>query len=481
MSFATNVAFNVGIFSQFSLLCASTSRFSRNQTKISEITVNQNKRFHRFKPHVKSPQGSMVVQGKGIKWKDLPFYQPPAVSLNTDEPHEILQILGYAGIHYRSPDSEAARYAVDVFKTSREFAFKTRFDRISFDWDHTLSNFIIFENVWGVGKTRLKKKEPGEELGRKPMVVLEVARPFMQDMAMGMMVGYAMRQGLKSFDRWENYEPQVILSTHTWPDRIGVLAAYFVRFIPLMEGLLPGTSGMYGRVTDRQSRAFVDLHHYLLYADHLMDKFKEVGFRGLNPQERIEAWAYFEDGKAHYRKPLGALAMKGWKVSTFLHFEDSTRIVSDLEDHPLGNRVRGVYVRQCHSNSRDASEFHKILPSALWLRSRDRAKQRVAEKLAWAEWGGSTIAALLGALEVFESNELSGPELTHWLMQRTAGLPEGIIFMLHETHTTLGEFRRYYVNPTNRRKREIRKIRDEYGGLKAIRRAFEKAQTTQKT
>ena len=40
-----------------------------------------------------------------------------------------------------------------------------------------------------------------------------------------------------------------------------------------------------------------------------MARFERDGFQALNRREQVEAMAYFEDGKAHYRKPLGAMEL----------------------------------------------------------------------------------------------------------------------------------------------------------------------------
>ncbi len=419
---------------------------------------------------LRAPAG-MSFEFGGTRGVPLSFSLPPRLSLRTDDRYEILQMLNYAGVSYR-PESEAARFGIHVFRAGRNFTRRQTFDRISFDWDHTLSNYQIFEHLPGLLKARSLQTPPPTELDQTPMTAIEVARPFMHELVLGMMVGFATHQGLKTFDQWEHYEPQVALATHTWPDRLGILASFFIRLLPLMGGLLPGSPHLYEKITDEGLIAITHLHHFLHYADQLMVRYEQEGFEPLTPRERTEVMNYLEDGKAHYRKPIGALEERGFAGTTLLHFDDSTKIISDFENggRNNGRRIRGVWVKQSHSRFfADVQEWHKISLPAFW-RSRQAAAEGVVEHLAHIEDRRSPIPAVLSALKVFSGDEDTSPDPSLWLF-----LPQGVMMAVHETPTTVGEYWRYYVNPTNRSKANIRRIREARGGLRAIRKAFHSA------
>lgn len=415
------------------------------------------------------PAGLTLVPG-GSRAQPLELSLAPRTFLASHNSSEIQALLRYAGIRYREPQSPAAAFGVQIFEEGRELARYGPYETISFDWDHTLSNNQIFTNVAKLIRVRSRKEEPPPKLAAMPMVAIETARPFMQELAFGTMVGFALRQGLKSLDQWENYKPQVGISTHTWPDRLGILAAHFMPLLPLMEGLLPGSPRMYEKMTGQSTRSVIHLHHFLAYAEGLIRAFDTRGFEHLTPAQCDEVMAYFEDGKAHYRKPIGALAMRGWETSSLLHFDDSTTIIADLMKaaarHGAG-ALKGVHVRQPHSHFfRDVQEWHKISLSALWL-GREAAVRGVVTNLARMEWKNSPLPAVLGALGVYPEEEgISWP---------TAGLPEGVVMAMHETPTTLGEFWKYYVEPTNRLKILIQEVRKRHGGLRAIRRRYRAA------
>jgi len=415
---------------------------------------------------ISCPAGLGLIPG-GTRNADLPFSLPPDVRLGTHDPSGILAMLDYAGIHYRSPNAPAASFGVNVFQAARDFARQTFFDQITFDWDHTLSNYKIFDNVWHVAKTYRLREPPPEAMARLSMTAIEVARPFMHELAFGLMVGYAERQGLRSLAQWTRYDPQVGIVTHTWPDRIGVLGRHYMPLIPLMEGLLPGSPRMYEKITDEGSRSIVHLHHFLDYAQSLITAFDRGGFEALKAGEQDEVMAYCKDGRGHYLKPIGALALRGWAASSLLHFEDSTQVVADIEDR-VSKKIRAIHVRQPHSNAGDIKLWNKIAVSGLW-RSRQRTAESTIRDLARMEARHSTISALLAALGAFKvfSSDLPDTEIR-------APLPEGVLLMVHETPTTLGKFWRYYVKPTNDVKDRIRQVVKRRGGLTNIRKDYER-------
>lgn len=406
----------------------------------------------------KRPDGVTVVLSGRSRDSDIPYKDPPRISLGTQDPAEILDLLGYPGIHYRQ-DSEAAQEGVQAFIFGRDdFVLGKEVEEVTFDWDHTLSNYQIFDNLWSLMRTKLGKKRPPEARARLSMTAIESPRPLMQELAFGMMAGFALKQGLTHFDQWKSYQPKVGLATHTWPDRIGVLARWFVPLLSLMEGLLPGEPNVYEQVTASRSKAFLPLPDFLDYAEDLMRRFDEQGFGPLTPQERKEALAYLKDGKAHYRKPIGAFVRKGWSTKGLIHFDDSLRVNEDLH---------GIFVRNPYSSKpdRDVGELKKISLPGLW-RSHDSAVMGVAETLARVEAVGSTFDAIQGALRLY-------PSPHDYDLTERSRLPDGIVLMMYETPTTLGEFWENYVKRPNGLKKRIKDIRKRHGGVGAIRGHFE--------
>ncbi|HEX5036773.1 MAG TPA: hypothetical protein VFX30_06410 [bacterium] len=412
------------------------------------------------------PAGLSLHPG-GYRYQDLPFSAPPQTDLASRHPGEVIDLLRYAGVRYRSPDCPAAAFGVRVFEAGRELGRSGPHGVVTFDWDHTLSNYQIFTNLVKLLGVRASKERPPEDIGALPMVAVETARPFMQEFAFGTMAGFALRQGLKSLDQWENYVPQVGVATHTWPDRLGLLAAHYMPLLPLMEGMLPGSSGVYEKFAHNDARSVIHLHHFLSYAEALTRTYETKGFGLFTAVERDEMLTYLEDGKAHHRKPIGAWAMRGLDISTLMHVDDSTKVVKDLMRQGAIGKLGGVrafHVPHPHSNVfPNVQEWHKISLPSLW-RGRNDALHGVIRHLAHVEWRGSTIAPLLGALGVFDEEETGWP---------SKGLPEGTVMTTHETPTTLGEFWEFYVNPTNRGSAQIRRVRKKNGGIRTIRRDYE--------
>jgi hypothetical protein len=237
--------------------------------------------------------------------------------------------------------------------------------------------------------------------------------------------------------------------------------------LPLMEGLLPGSPRVYRKFTDEGARSVIHLHHFLHYAETMARLFDSQGFRTFDAVERDEMMTFLEDGKAHYRKPIGVWATRGWDVSSLLHVDDSTKVVADLPRQGAlkgFHNLRALHVPHPHSTLfKNVQEWHKISLPSLW-RKREDAMHGVIRHLARVEWSGSTIVPLLGALGVFDA--------AGW---PSTGLPEGTVLTVHETPTTLVEFYDFYVEPTNRAAGLIREARDHHGGLKAVRRAHRAA------
>lgn len=414
------------------------------------------------------PEGLTLVRGESPH-APLELKVPPHTPLAASHPAEMLDMLRYAGVTYASPDSPAASAGVRVFAAGRALAVHGPYDAVTFDWDHTLTNYQIFEDLAGLMRVRRRRSPPPPATGAAPLVGIEAARPLMMELAFGMMVGFAVRQGLSHLSEWTRYRPQVGLATHTWPDRLG-LAALYAPILPLMEGLLPGSPEIYERFMSADARSTIHLHHFLDYASELVPRFGAHGFAALSPAQAHEVMLYLEDGVAHHRKPLGAWTARDVNPARLLHIDDSPRIVSDLtRQAALAGYTQARMLYAPHSHSRifaNIRDWHKVSLPALW-RKRPDAIRGVIAHLVRKEWSRSAVPELLRELgDSGAGGSIAWPK---------RGLPAGIVMAIYQTPTTLGEFWDYYVEPVTRVRSLIREVRRRRGGLRAIRRAYDEA------
>src|SRR5262249_45694459 len=93
-----------------------------------------------------TPAGLTLIPG-GSRQYPLNFTTPPRTFLGTHSRDEILEMLAYAGVHYRHPESPAAAFGARVFEEGRALGRHGSHEAITFDWDHTLSNYQIFEHI----------------------------------------------------------------------------------------------------------------------------------------------------------------------------------------------------------------------------------------------------------------------------------------------------------------------------------------------
>lgn len=406
------------------------------------------------------PAGLTLLPG-GTRSRFLPCHPLPDVALNSAAEADILCLLSYAGARYTGPQSPAARAGMKIFDAARKLILDGRHDAVTFDWDHTFGNYQIFENLPQLLRVRRLRRPPAA--GATPMVAMEVTRPFMVELALGMMTGFALRQGLTRFSQWRAYEPRVGVASMTWPDRLARLAAHYVPILPLMEALVPGDPNVYDRFMSQTVRSVIHLHHFLAYCEDLLARYKSGG--ELTPVQGQELVAYAVDRKAHARKPLGAWTSRRWPVSRILHVDDSTVVVTDLaRQSRLAGHADARFLHAPHPHSklfRNVREWHKVSLPAFW-RSRSRAMRGVTATLARQEWTRSNIPGLLKELD-------ASLDVRPW---PSVGLPEGTIMSVHETPTTLEEFWAYYVAPTNRARALIRDVYRDEGGLSQLRRRF---------
>lgn len=413
------------------------------------------------------PRGLTLVPGAdGSPHRPPAFRPPPRIALASTEAAAVLDLLRYAGMSYAAPDSPAATAALHVFDAGRALALEGTYDAVTFDWDHTFTNNQIFEGLLGVARARRSKAAPPAAICSAPMVAVESPRPFVMELAFGMMVGFALRQGLEQLSDWTRYRPQVGIATHTWPDRLGRTAQY-APILPLMEGLLPGAPGLYEHFTSPAVRSVVHLHHFIDHATSLVRRFDADGFAAFSPDQADELMCCLEDGGAHRRKPLGAWSSRAWNPARLLHIDDSPTLIADLiRQAALAGLGGAQFIYTPHSHSRvfkSVKSWHMLALPSLWRR-RPKAMRGVIANLVNMEWGRSAVPGLL--------RRLGHPLNPAW---PKAALPAGTEMAMYVTPTTVGAFWNGYVAPVVRAQALIRDVRRRHGGMRLIRHAWRAA------
>lgn len=407
------------------------------------------------------PRGLALVPG-GCGLHPLPLRDPPTAPLDSTHAAEQLALLSFAGVRYAHADAPAATVGLRAFASGRRLALEGPHRCISFDWDHTLSNFVAFEGLPALFKARLSRAAPPPALAATPLVTLEMARPFMTEFAFGAMAGFALRQGLRSLADWERYRPQVVVGTHTWPDRLALIGRHFMPLLPLMEGLLPGHAQTYERLNAPDVRCLVHLHHFIDHAIELVERYNQGGRAALSAAEHEALHGYVADGCAHRSKPPGVWARRGCDVQGLLHFDDAARVVAHhtrLAAAGLQGVAPGVLVRHpCSRVFRGVKEWHKLALPGLW-RGRQEALLGAARQMAHGE------ARLPGAEALLRRYAGDAP----W---PRGELPAGTVAAVHEAPSTAGEFWRYYVEPTQRAQGLIRQLSLRHGGRRRFLQAW---------
>lgn len=372
-----------------------------------------------------------------IQANRVDFHPPPSVPLQTEQPHEIIRILEYASLCYRSTDSAAAEFAVAVFEAGREWALGTEWPMIGFDWDYTLSNAQIAASLFQLATASLARHRHLRWLaGRLPIIGAEAPRPFMHELALGMMVGFAVRQGLKVFDEWERYRPRVGIVTGTWPDRLLELARYFP-LIDLMEGRLPGRPHTGGESAWKMHVHFYD---FVSYAEKLFAKLEE---KRVTATEKVEADAYFGEGRPYQKKPIGAILEK-WQVGSVLLFDDSAEVVDFYRQMALLGVGTAIQTHNPYSPpDRNIPELSKV---TFGLTHASRM-QRAARKLAETE-SQTHVPFLLERIVKFRKRVFDVPPTCH--PSEIESTPEGVVLQIAATGPTPDEFERLYGAPARK-------------------------------
>ncbi|BCA96047.1 hypothetical protein TUM19329_24080 [Legionella antarctica] len=168
------------------------------------------------------------------------YNSAPDILLNTNDHTDIVRLLNYVCLNRYLPKSPAEALAVETFKYARDFILRNSIDKITFDWDNTLYSSLVIQGA-NVFPAKLFKNKPPKYFCNKLLTAIEAPRPFMEELVLGMMVGFAIKQNLTLFTEWENYKPQLAIVTLTWPERLAELAKTYVPLLSVIEGCFPGT------------------------------------------------------------------------------------------------------------------------------------------------------------------------------------------------------------------------------------------------
>jgi len=412
------------------------------------------------------PPGVALVPG-GCGQQPLPLRDPPRAALDSQHRADQLALLAYAGVGYAHPESPAAAVGLQSFEAGRALGRDGPHRAISFDWDHTVSNYTIFQGIPALLRARLRRSAPSAALAATPVVSIEMARPFMTEFVFGAVAGFALRQGLSRLTDWSRYRPQVHVATHTWPDRLGLIGKHFMPLLPLMEGLLPGSPQTYARLNGADVRSLIHLHHFMDHAIDILTRFDRGGLAALTVQERNTLQDYVADGSAHRCKPLGVWARRGCDTAGLLHVDDATCVVQRFMRgaaagaHPEDPEAAAGVLQVRHPHSRvfrDIQEWHKVSLPGLWRR-RQGAIVGAARRLACGEAAFPAVEPLL--------RRFAGDAA--WLPRQ---LPAGTLIAVHEAPTTAGEFWRHYVEPVQRAQRLIGQLSMRHGGRRRLLQAW---------
>ncbi len=401
-----------------------------------------------FPLEARSGSGLTVVRAQ----HPLEFLPPPALRLDTKLTLQILELLEYAGIYYLTPECPAALEGVDVFNAGRAFALEFAPEWIGFDWDYTTNVYKIYGPLPSLMSIKLFRTPPSR-VRKKSIRMFEAAKPGMHELIMGMAVGYALRQGLRSFDQWGYYKPQVRLVTQTWPDRLARLGTAAFRIIPLMMGRFPGKT-----ITDedvRASDAFITLDDFLRQITDLLERFQKAShrFHILAAREQDEVMELLRAGKAYKLKPLSTFSAKGWMPPPIV-FDDSPTSNERLAKEG----VRVVSVLNPVVPGKDISELN-----ALTFMGRKAAARHMINMVSLTE-GHAMIDALNQLKNGAKRIVLNPSHLTP--------TPKGSVVQLHDISGSIAEVLIKFREPQYRINSLIKNIIRAAGGLTKLERDY---------
>ncbi len=381
-----------------------------------------------------------------------PLGAPPPIPLSTGEPLDVLRLLEIAGVRYLHPDAPAATQGVEIFTAGRTFALEKGPEWVGFDFDFTTNIYRIYSPILSLISIKLLPSFT-HRLHRRDLRFFEAAKPGMHELIMGMAVGYALRQGLRTFKEWELYRPQVRFVTQTWPDRLAKLAMAATPLIALAMGRYPGTP-----LTDhdiRVSDTFITIEDFLQQQKKLLTRFRDGGYRFqvLAEREQDEVHEMLMIEKGYMLKPLSTFTAKGWTPPKLI-FDDSPASNARL----LKDGVCVVSTLNPVAPGRELSDI-----KALSLFGRTRAARQMIHMASRTE-GPALIDALHRLAEGATRVTLDPHRLTP--------TPHGTIFMLHDLRGSLRDVLANYRVPQQSIARMIKAIIAAAGGRERITREY---------
>jgi hypothetical protein len=275
----------------------------------------------------------------------------------------------------------------------------------------------------------------------------------MHEVIFGMAVGYALRQGLRSFEQWEYYQPHVRWVTQTWPDRLARLGTSAIRLIPLVMGKYPGIEITENDV--RGSNAFVTLEDFLNQIKRLLTRFIEGGlrFHHMSSREQDEVMEIIKVRKGFRLKPISTFAAKGW-LPPDLVFDDSPSTNARL-------RAEGIRVVSVINPVVPGKEMSDI--RALSFLGRKSALKTMVRVTSRTE--GPAIRAALSKLRNGEKYILLEPK-------HLVPVPQGTVLELHDISGTIAEMLSKFKIPQSQINELIRRAVRLGGGLDKIEAAY---------
>ncbi|MFJ1268591.1 hypothetical protein ACD661_08510 [Legionella lytica] len=376
---------------------------------------------------------------------------PPSIQLNTPDDKEILGLLNFACLNRYTSGSPAEAFALDTFKFARNFVLTSSIDKITFDWDNTLYSSLIIQGA-AVFPAQLYKKKLPKYFLNKSLTAIESPRPFMEELVFGMMIGFAIKQGLTQFTEWERYKPEVGILTLTWPQRLAGLAQRHVPLLSLLEGHFPGNNDVAEQILKNKTRAFVHLYDFINYISDVLDQMEQSHFKNLPHHQRIDLQACFQLGKLHKLKFPEVLENKDWLGNNHLHFDDCLLTLNHLEAYQA-KKISTVYVRQSQSDAPNIRSIDRMYTPSLYSsihKSRKESISRIAKK----EYFNCTIQNIINVLKQETYWPITAPEL----YQRHT-LPAGTQLAFYESATTVNNFWENYLQPISLLQKKLRRAK----------------------
>ncbi len=274
------------------------------------------------------------------------------------------------------------------------------------------------------------------------------------------------------------------------------LANKHVRILSLMAGRFPGESLTLDDIAE--SRAFNTLDRFVAYELGLLAKFERgrYTFGEFTWPERDTLIHLLRRGKGHYFKPATALAHM-WGLSSpddlgaWMALDDSGEVMRFCRGTTTPDQVIPVQTPNPFADK----PWHEVQETGKFTIGKARAVQRLVETEPRSYYMHSLRAYLDRCLESrqrgdappvsFGLTRTPGPTWRrhsahaegshtdfHWKLEP---VPRGTVFQVHDTASNAYRFLEGYLQPTERLKDEIARVREAAGGLDAIERVFSNA------